>query len=35
MKLFPASVAPVWAAFMKTTRSTGLEGERFSMISRM
>lgn len=35
MKLLRASVAPVWAAFMNTTRSTGLKGERFSMISRM
>ena len=35
MKLFPASVAPVCAAFMNTTRSMGLEGDRLSMISRM
>jgi hypothetical protein len=35
IQLFPDSVAPTCAAFMKTTRCTGLRGDSASMIPRM
>jgi hypothetical protein len=35
IQLLPASLAPTWADFMKTTRCTGLAGESASMIARM